>query len=813
MATVGGDLLSPYPLSALDQGRGMVDVLLQCGFRFACFGNHEADVGTMALRARVQEWRQGRGVWLNTNMPDLLPELELPAHAPVVGYSRDGQVSRRVCLLGVCTGEEGLYVPPANFGGAVSTAEGCNESALRVARRLRRSRSKIVNDTEGEDASEDYGKADAIVVLTHQDTQPDRDLAMQGVVAGIPLVLGGHDHEEYFEEHNGCIMAKAGMDAHKAVVADLVWRSPDCKEPEIDYVELVKVSGYSPSKAVSKVVENHMAKVWELEKLKGAMALEFFPNDPIIASKNIRERQTTMGTVLCNGLRDVLEADCVLFDGGNIRGDRSYIPVPGHHRGDQWAFTMADLELEVPWESPMVVVLMRGLDIAEAVRWSRSRLPELFGGFMQVDDGVRTQEENQAAVTHVAGEPLENNRLYRVGLMHCSLAGMNSNPVFAAWRTHCSKQMPHEDVGRPAKVLLLTHFARRTWKSLPSFKVMDTDGDGYLSPEEIRVAYVNKYPRLADGADAIVARLVSVADQVGDGKVTREEYERLFPLPRWMTLTYFEAEPRISSRGVRERQTSLGHVLCNALREELEVDCVLFDGGNIRGNMDYEPDPAHRRGHRWAFTLSDLRRELPWPTEMVAIQMRGADVAQAIQWSRSHLPELFGGFLQTDDGVQVCQSDQALVTHVKRRPIDKDLVYRVVLLRASLLGMNGNPVFEAWRSQPGNEVPMSAGTAESLLIRYFAKGMWKHMTLDFSEIDQDKDGVLSWDDLHSAVRRVFFKGTDRAGSNGNTIIRRLLLAAGKDGDNFLSKEDYDKLVHRLDTPGAPPAFTPSFVHS
>jgi hypothetical protein len=35
-----------------------------------------------------------------------------------------------------------------------------------------------------------------------------------------------------------------------------------------------------------------------------------------------------------------------------------------------------------------------------------------------------------------------------------------------------------------------------------------------------------------------------------------------------------------SSRLLR---TTLGSFLCSALRDELEVDCVLFDGGNIRG--------------------------------------------------------------------------------------------------------------------------------------------------------------------------------------------------------------------------------------
>ena len=36
-------------------------------------------------------------------------------------------------------------------------------------------------------------------------------------------------------------------------------------------------------------------------------------------------------------------------------------------------------------------------------------------------------------------------------------------------------------------------------------------------------------------------------------------------------------------------RTTLGSFLCSALRDELEVDCVLFDGGNIRGDLATGP--------------------------------------------------------------------------------------------------------------------------------------------------------------------------------------------------------------------------------
>ncbi|CAJ1403408.1 unnamed protein product [Effrenium voratum] len=111
--------------------------MLESGVQYACFGNHEADVGLGALKQRLERWHERGGVWINTNMPDLLPELNLPSSASVVGLSKDGHNARQICLLGLCTKDPGLYNAPDDFGGAVYTAVECNECGLDTAKELR----------------------------------------------------------------------------------------------------------------------------------------------------------------------------------------------------------------------------------------------------------------------------------------------------------------------------------------------------------------------------------------------------------------------------------------------------------------------------------------------------------------------------------------------------------------------------------------------------------------------------------------------------------------------------------------------------
>ena len=61
--------------------------------------------------------------------------------------------------------------------------------------------------------------ADLIVALTHQDFSDDRELAR--TVAGIDLILGGHDHNPITFAERDTLIVKAGYDAHYLAAIDL----------------------------------------------------------------------------------------------------------------------------------------------------------------------------------------------------------------------------------------------------------------------------------------------------------------------------------------------------------------------------------------------------------------------------------------------------------------------------------------------------------------------------------------------------------------------------------------------------------------
>ena len=77
LVVMAGDFLGPSLLSSLDKGRGMVDIMMMCGFTHVSIGNHETDIPTDAIIERVL---QSNFVWLNTNMSK-------PAHHHGINHS------------------------------------------------------------------------------------------------------------------------------------------------------------------------------------------------------------------------------------------------------------------------------------------------------------------------------------------------------------------------------------------------------------------------------------------------------------------------------------------------------------------------------------------------------------------------------------------------------------------------------------------------------------------------------------------------------------------------------------------------------
>lgn len=425
LVTLAGDFLSPSILSSVDHGRGMVECMNLCGFTHVILGNHEDDLELPDLRARLASLT---AKVLTTNVP----QLGFLAHDVVdVGGVNVG-------LLGVVDVDASLY-HRAPFGGATEPA---NDAALREAATLK--------------------DCAAVIALTHQPLEGDRALAATHRFA---LILGGHEHDGHIED-GPCPVVKAPSDASRAVIVDLAFEG--AAAPTVR-ARMEDVTAYPPDATVLAHVHALNAVVEELEHAPLLLVAE----GQALSSIGTRVSQTTMGTLVCSRLRDSFGADGCIFNGGGIRGGRDY----------QKQFTFGDLKAEVPFDNEIVVATLPGATLRDAIVWSRRLAPEENPGFLQLDDGMQVDAQNQ--LVSVAGAPFDPKRQYRIALIRNLLEGLDHIEPLVQFAQQNPTAVPAPTTGRDVKIALVAAFSALLFEQLGGFDAIDANHDGRVTSEEL----------------------------------------------------------------------------------------------------------------------------------------------------------------------------------------------------------------------------------------------------------------------------------------------------------------------------------------
>jgi 2',3'-cyclic-nucleotide 2'-phosphodiesterase (5'-nucleotidase family) len=504
LTTMAGDFVGPSVLSSLDAGRGMVDCMNALPITHAVLGNHEDDIGPAALRARIHELQ---ATVLSTNLLGFDPALPTSQIIEVAGPDTRRV---RVGLVGAVMDDPSVYRKPA-FGGATLLPP--NESVVRAAVHL---------------VAEE--RCACVIPITHQTVDADRALASDPHPPRFPLVIGGHEHTPTLERLSGTWLVKAGSDATRAVIVDLVWPSeaPPAGQPDWPNVEvrLEDVAPYPEDAALRARVDGHMRAVQALQGATlftfgqasaGAGVMHLGP-EATLSSVGTRARQTSLGTLLCSLLRDALEAEACVLNGGGIRASREY---HGH-------FTYGDLEAEVPFDNEMVVASLPAGVLREAIGASRVRAPAESGGFLQVDDGVTLANDRE--LTAIGGRPVTVEQEVRVALVRELFGGMDHNEPLVRWAKENPARIPPAGSGRDVKLLLVEAFARALWEKFGTFDAIDEDHDGFIDAKEIADALARATSEPA--SPVTVELLLRSLDKDHDHRVSRAEAEasRLHPV-------------------------------------------------------------------------------------------------------------------------------------------------------------------------------------------------------------------------------------------------------------------------------------------
>ncbi len=378
--TFGGDLISPSLMSGLSHGVEMVDMLNALKMDVAVLGNHEFDFGPDVTRERVQ---QSKFPWLASNVQTV------PGTEPLgtTSFFIKEVNGFKVGFMGLVTPETTTLSSP---GSSILF-----EDVFTAAK-------KTVDDLTKQGA-------EIIVALTHMDLSDDLALARQ--VAGIHLILGGHDHKAFATMEGDTVILQAGSDLRYLGVVDLLVEYKQRRGKE--YLSLVPswkilaTTAVAPDNGVNELILGYEKELDQ--QLNVAVGQTEIALDT--RRTTVRTQPSAFGQYIAQAMKMEVKADIGFTNGGGIRGDRQYDAGT--------ILTRKDILKELPFGNVTVKLEVTGADVRAMVEHGVSKVEEGAGRFAQYagleyDYDVAQPAGARVTELRVNGDPVDANKIYIV---------------------------------------------------------------------------------------------------------------------------------------------------------------------------------------------------------------------------------------------------------------------------------------------------------------------------------------------------------------------------------------------------------------
>ena len=388
---IGGDFLSPSVESTFLQGAQMVAALNAAGLDFATFGNHEFDFGPAVL---VERMKESRFRWLSANVVDRRSGRPFGGASPETLMTLGGLRVGFFGLTMVDAARTSRPGPDIVFNSSLA-------SGKEAVARLRGQGAQVV------------------VGVTHQEIADDKALA---AAADVDLILGGHEHDPMVAEEGQTLITKGGSDARYLVQVDL-WLTREGKLVERSWRYREVSRRLAPDPAVEELVRAYAARLdRELDTVIGRA------DAPLEArSHQLRTQETNLGDFVADRLRERLETDAAVLNGGAIRTNRTVPAGP---------LTKRDVHGLLPFTDVVMKLELRGRDLKAALEHGLAQTDRVGGGFLQVS-GIRfvwdpRREPGRRVVSAaVGGRALEDETTYTVAVPSYLVRGGDGYTAFA----------------------------------------------------------------------------------------------------------------------------------------------------------------------------------------------------------------------------------------------------------------------------------------------------------------------------------------------------------------------------------------------
>lgn len=358
----------------------MVDMLNTLKMDVAVLGNHEFDFGPDVTRERVL---QSKFPWLASNVQTAPGTEDLGVAAFFVKEVNGFKVG----FMGLVTPETATLSSPGNsimFEDVFAAAK------------------KAVDHLTKEGA-------EIIVALTHMDLSDD--LALARNVAGIHVILGGHDHKAFATMEGDTVILQAGSDLRYLGVVDLLVEYKQRRGKE--YLSLVPswkilaTTAVTPDRDVNELILGYEKKLDQ--ELNIAVGRTEIPLDT--RRVTVRTEPAVFGQYIAQAMKMEVKADIGFTNGGGIRGDRQY------EAGT--ILTRKDILKELPFGNVTVKLEVTGADVQAMAEHGVSKVEDGSGRFAQYagleyEYDVRRPAGARITELYVNGSPVDPAKVYTI---------------------------------------------------------------------------------------------------------------------------------------------------------------------------------------------------------------------------------------------------------------------------------------------------------------------------------------------------------------------------------------------------------------
>jgi 5'-nucleotidase / UDP-sugar diphosphatase len=405
VTVLAGDFISPSVTGALRyegkriRGKQMIETLNALGLDWVVFGNHEFDYDDRAdLQARLDE---SNFTWLAANA-----RLKTPSWTMQFSKTKNGV--EEIC--------------PDNKVVTLKDADGTTIKLGVFGVLINSGRKPWVEYSDWmEAARKNYDllrpQADVVVALTHLEVEEDKKIA--AALPGLPLLMGGHEHDNQIYKIGACTVAKADANARTVYVHTV--RYDKNKKSCTVKSELRRVTAdIADDPATAAVVAK-----WEKIKNEALASSGFDPAKKVTDLKQpldcrevvVRHRQAKVGEYIANAMLAASKnkPDCAIVNSGSIRVDDVL----------SGAFTELDAVRMLPFGGGFVETEMRGSLLKKTLEAGHNNKGN--GGYLQLG---KARREEASGRWFIGAEALDESKIYRVAVSDFLLTGNEQNLAF-----------------------------------------------------------------------------------------------------------------------------------------------------------------------------------------------------------------------------------------------------------------------------------------------------------------------------------------------------------------------------------------------